>query len=415
MTALNTDKFRKVAPNTGWNLDASGISDASIDNFTLVSANGLPTDTAVLVTINRVNASGLKTPDKMERIIGVIDGDSIINCIRGVGGTAQPHAGSSVVEILISDDSWNDLIEALSVEHNQDGTHKSTIHTLTPTTTFEDTDELSLWDSITETILKITGANFKAALKTFFDALYPQVSGWIASTGTWSATDANTISIAGVDLTGVLQKGDKIKVTNNSAVKYFYISTAPVFSTNTTFDVAGEVDLVAGAITLPNYSKSENPQGFKDGKMFYTFFTRLSANQAAPGGFVQGKINLNTEEYDPNGNFDNTTNYRWNCPVTGYYDIKSNIVGSCANSVERVNGFIRKNNVEYIQMPQWIEPDGNSQISNYSISVSFSGKLLLQKGDYLELYAAVAGDSSPVFGGHATQIASFLSASFVHP
>jgi len=127
MTAQNTDKFLKVAPNTGWQLDPSGISDASVDNFTLVSASGLPTDTAVLVTIDRVDSGGNKTPAKMERILGVVDGDDIVSCLRGVEGTAQAHAGGAVVEIVISASNFNKWVDALIAEHKQSGIHKGPV------------------------------------------------------------------------------------------------------------------------------------------------------------------------------------------------------------------------------------------------------------------------------------------------
>jgi len=124
MTALNTDKFKKVAPNTGWQLGASGISDAAVNNFALVSASGIPTGTGVILTVDRVDASGAKTADKMERVLGVMDGDTVKNCIRGVGGTAQAHSGGAVVEILIDNKLWNDLMDGILVEHEQLGTHK---------------------------------------------------------------------------------------------------------------------------------------------------------------------------------------------------------------------------------------------------------------------------------------------------
>lgn len=124
MSALATDKFKKVAPNTGWQLDASGISDASVDTFGLVSATNIPTGTGVKITIDRVDSSGASTPSKMERIDGVISGSNVINCVRGVEGTAQAHAGGAVVEIVISADLWNDTMDGMLVGHNQDGSHK---------------------------------------------------------------------------------------------------------------------------------------------------------------------------------------------------------------------------------------------------------------------------------------------------
>ncbi|MFA5993372.1 MAG: tail fiber protein [Parcubacteria group bacterium] len=145
MAAANTDKFKKVAPNTGWQLGASGISDAVVNNFSLVSASGLPTDTAVIITVDRVDASGAKTPTKMERITGVISGDNVISCLRAVGGTAQAHAGGAVVEILVSDDNINDLMVGILAEHNQDGTHKSAVQPIGAITQYAGSASPSGW------------------------------------------------------------------------------------------------------------------------------------------------------------------------------------------------------------------------------------------------------------------------------
>lgn len=123
MPASNTDKFIKVAPNTGWQLDASGISDASVTSFGLISATSLPTDTAVILTIDRVNSSGVATPNLMERIVGVMSGTTVTSCVRGLEGTAQAHAAGAVVEIVISKSNINKLMEGILTEHNQDGTH----------------------------------------------------------------------------------------------------------------------------------------------------------------------------------------------------------------------------------------------------------------------------------------------------
>lgn len=173
MAAANSDKFKKVASNTGWQLDASGISDASVDSFGLVNATGLPTGTGVKITVDRVDSSGAKTPSKMERIDGVVDGINIISCVRGVEGTAQAHAGGAVVEIAISADLWNDVMDGILAEHNQDGTHKNSvateIHAATEKATPVDADELGLVDSAASWVVKkLTIAALKLAILAGF-------------------------------------------------------------------------------------------------------------------------------------------------------------------------------------------------------------------------------------------------------
>lgn len=127
MSAENTDQFLLVTQNTGWQLDSSGVPSAVIDNFGLVNSTSIPTGTAVIVTVDRVNSSAQKTPTKQERILGVVSGNRIINCIRGVEGTAQPHTAGAVVEIVVSAAWFNKLVNGILIEHNQDGTHKNAL------------------------------------------------------------------------------------------------------------------------------------------------------------------------------------------------------------------------------------------------------------------------------------------------
>lgn len=127
MPAQNTDKFKKVAPNTGWQVGGGGVADSEVTTIPLNVSTGLPSSTAVLVTIDRVDASGNKTPSKMERIVGVVNDNNIVNCIRGVEGTAQSHAAGAVVEIVIASKLWNDMVDGILAEHNQDGSHSDVL------------------------------------------------------------------------------------------------------------------------------------------------------------------------------------------------------------------------------------------------------------------------------------------------
>lgn len=195
MPASNTDKFIKVAPNTGWQLDASGISDASVTSFGLISATSLPTDTAVILTIDRVNSSGVATPNLMERIVGVMSGTTVTSCVRGLEGTAQAHAAGAVVEIVISKSNINKLMEGILVEHGQDGTHS--FSGLTSKATPIDADSLPIVDSAASNVLKrLTWANLKATLKTYFDTLYTKATGAEITTGTDDAKFATAKALA---------------------------------------------------------------------------------------------------------------------------------------------------------------------------------------------------------------------------
>jgi hypothetical protein len=274
-------------------------------------------------------------------------------------------------------------------------------HELTAKTTVVDADEFRIWDSATNLFKKLSLANLKSTLKTYFDTLYPQQDGWIPASGTWSASDANTISIAGVDLTGVLQKGDKIKVTNNSGVKYYYISNVPVFATDTTFDVSGEVDLVAGAITLPFFSKIDSPQGFKKGEIYYKAKGVHSGSQTINNNTIT-KVTLTTEQFDVNGNFD-TANSKYVAPIGGYYLVTAFLTDYLYNEITDQDVYIYKNGSNF-------ESKGMSIPAKMTTPFAMiSTELYLAKGDYIELFVR----SVAAGGGTTTCNSAILTIQFI--
>lgn len=121
MPAAATDKFIKGARRWSGQIGASGVSDASVTTISLVSTTGLPTDTAVELTIDRVDASGNLTTSKEEIIRGVVSGTNIISAVRGVEGTAQAHSAGAVVEVRLTASMWNRLVDGLLTFATQTG------------------------------------------------------------------------------------------------------------------------------------------------------------------------------------------------------------------------------------------------------------------------------------------------------
>ena len=123
--ALNTDKLRKKKSLFSTTLSSS-ITDSDV-TIPLSSASGLPTDTAITLTIDRVDANGVSTPAKVERITGVISGNNLTVALRAQDDTsAAAHDSGAVVEDIWDADTWNDSIDGVLAEHNQDGTHDTT-------------------------------------------------------------------------------------------------------------------------------------------------------------------------------------------------------------------------------------------------------------------------------------------------
>jgi hypothetical protein len=129
MSATNTDKFKKLARKWTGQIGTGGVTDAVVTTVPLASATNLPTDTAVVVTIDRVDSNGVATPTQEEGTLGVVSGSNLTNCIRGVEGTAQAHSAGAVVEVLVTAKTHNDLIDGLIVEHSQLGVHSSALVT----------------------------------------------------------------------------------------------------------------------------------------------------------------------------------------------------------------------------------------------------------------------------------------------
>lgn len=132
MAAANTDKFKKLSRRWIGQIGAAGVSDSSVATIPLSSTTNLATDTAVVAVIDRVDANGGATPTLEETVIGVVSGNNLVTCTRGVEGTAQSHLAGAVVEILVTAKGYNDIIDGILVDHKQDGTHKSGLALTSP-------------------------------------------------------------------------------------------------------------------------------------------------------------------------------------------------------------------------------------------------------------------------------------------
>lgn len=241
MPAAATDKFKKLSRRWTGQIGAGAVADGTTQTIPLASVTNLPTDTAVVAVIDRVDANGNATPNLEETIIGVVSGSNLTNSVRGAEGTAQGHIAGAVVEILVTAKGYNDIIDGFLVGHNQDGSHVL------------DTDGTLTANSDT----KIAS---QKAVKTYVDAAS---AGWIASSNTFVYVSATSFKITGVDKTAIFTKGTRLKFTNNSITVYATV-IASAFSTDTTITVATNTDFTINnsAITNPFYSYAANPAGY---------------------------------------------------------------------------------------------------------------------------------------------------------
>lgn len=144
--------------------------------------------------------------------------------------------------------------------------------------------------AITATSISNSGILTQTGASTFVGAMtINSYDGWITDTRTWTyatgaGTNVGTFTIAGVDLTGVYNVGDKVKFTQTT-IKYAVI-TKVAFSTDTTVTIYMGTDytIANAAITLPAYSHSRNPVGFSIDPSKWTITTSGTSDRTTTSG-----------------------------------------------------------------------------------------------------------------------------------
>lgn len=134
--AVSDNKLIKAARRFSTTIGSGGVSSDSattvpLETIPAVFSNG----DAIEFIVDRVSTTGSLTTNKEETIVGEVSGTNVINCARGVEGTAQAHSAGAVVEIKMTADMWNRMIAWGQVEHNQDGTHSTVTATSVKTET----------------------------------------------------------------------------------------------------------------------------------------------------------------------------------------------------------------------------------------------------------------------------------------
>ena len=88
-----------------------------------------------------------------------------------------------------------------------------------------------------------------------------------------------------------------------------------------TGDTSGVLQIQAGSVTVANIASSGVNAGIQVAPYAApTFSAYYSGGGQSISAGVVTKIQYNTEEFDTNSNYDNTTNYRFTPTVAGYYE-----------------------------------------------------------------------------------------------
>lgn len=327
---------------------STGIGTGTGDTITPNSVTGLPTDTEITLTFDRIDAAGTATPTKMERITGTISGGNLINYTRAVEGTEQAHSSGAVIEYIWNGDDWNDHVDAHLAIQAQDGNLKSGLQindtssdhqyilgvseltadrTITlPLLTgnddfvFEDHIQTLTNKTLTAPVLggTVTGTYTLGGTPTFQGI----IDGWIGSTDTWTYASASTFTISGVDRTTTFTKGTRLKFTQTT-VKYAVVVSSS-FSTNTTVTIAVNNDytIANAAITSPYYSYQANPQGYPGWFNYSPSYTGFSSSPPDPIRYYIIGTLITLETGGCGSGVSNATSYTISSPVTiatGYW------------------------------------------------------------------------------------------------
>lgn len=166
----------------------------------------------------------------------------------------------------------------------------------------------------------------------------PYHSGWSEVDGSWAYASATTITVPS-GAGSIYRKGDKIRLKQGGAYKYFYI----VGVADTVLTVTGGTDYTVAdsAITDMYFSKESTPQGFPryfswtptyscSGSMTIIGVTTTQAKFAIQGAFLTGIIKFNGELAGTASNF-----LYFTPPVVVSTDIDTHsIVGPCRTDTD---------------------------------------------------------------------------------
>ncbi len=242
---------------------SSGISSSAL-SIPLNSVSGLPTEgVGVLFT---KDANGDVVANSVEIIHWTGIGGSSLTLTntgdRGLTGSdaaAQAYSAGAYFEVWVTSYYYKSLRDGIVAADFATATVAAASKT-TPV----DADLLAIVDSAASNIIKkLTWANLKATLLTYFNTVFQPKDGWfpISDSWTFAAADAPTYTITvpsgAASLYGV---GDRIKLTHSAAVKYFIVTAVA----DTVLTVYGGTDytLSASALSSIYYSHDKAPLGF---------------------------------------------------------------------------------------------------------------------------------------------------------
>jgi len=170
-------------------------------------------------------------------------------------------------------------------------------------------------------------------------------------------------------------------------------------------DLSGSLALVANGITVATLNGTGANAGFQMGTSMAPCFSAYNNATQSISNNTLTKISFQVENFDTNGNFDSTTNYRFTPTVAGYYQINAGLNMATGSGIASVA--IYKNGNEWQSGSQMPLNGSYSVRPVISTVIYFNGST-----DYVEIYGLQISGGNLNVGTNST-IATWFTGSFI--
>jgi hypothetical protein len=163
-------------------------------------------------------------------------------------------------------------------------------------------------------------------------------------------------------------------------------------------DNSGVLQLASGTgnlVTIPSVTGTAMVSGNMPA---FSAVITSSSQSISPNTYV--KVQLGTELFDTNNNFDSTTNYRFTPTLAGYYQINASIAISWSTTTPTGGQGALYKNGSVFYITSFRNDSGNPMYGSCNITT-----LVYMNGttDYLELFGYAVGGTGTVFNGTSGQ------------
>ena len=164
----------------------------------------------------------------------------------------------------------------------------------------------------------------------------------------------------------------------------------------------------SGTITLGQSGETISvPKGIMSGQNYPAFMAYQSAASTTISSSTETKVQFNTEVFDTDNTFDNSTNYRWTPGVAGKYWMSAQVLCLAGtDNLTEAEFYIKKNGSTRTKSSFNFT---NNRASVASPIISITDEVDLTT-DYYEIYVSINDSSgSPSYGGDSTSFRTYFT------